>query len=70
MRAMIRLKYCEAKGLDTGMVTDPGTAVYNYQRQLEIAKANDAGSPVLAMNPTPSSQLIGFNNVPDSGYGT
>ena len=70
MRAMIRLKYCEAKGLDTGTVTDPGTAVYNYQRQLEIAKANDAGSPVLAMNPTPSSQLIGFNNIPDSGFGT
>jgi hypothetical protein len=30
----------------------------------------DAGSPNLSMAPQPSTVLIGWGNIPDSGYGT
>lgn len=64
MRALIRLKYFEAKGFDT-------TAMERaFITQRDLAKANDAGSPTLSMNARPSSTLIGFENIPDSGYGT
>ena len=64
MRSLIKLKYLEAKGLDT-------TAVYrDFTRQLDIAKANDAGSPDLSMAPRMENVLIGWENIPDSGYGS
>ena len=64
MRAIIKLKYFEIKGFDT-------TAAYrDYMMQLDTAKAMDAGSPNLSMAPQPSTVLIGWGNVPDSGYGT
>ena len=40
-----------------------------FARQLDIAKANDAGSPTLSMAPRLSEVLITQQNVPDSGYG-
>jgi len=64
MRAMIRLKYLEAKGMDT----TAALRVYNDQRDMAIA--NDGGSPTLSQNPRPSSVLIGWENIPDSNYGT
>jgi len=39
-------------------------------RQLDIAKANDGGSPTLSMAPRLSEVLITQQNVPDSGYGS
>ena len=63
MRALIKLKYFEVKGFDT-------TAYYrDYTQQRDLAKANDAGSQTLAMNPRPASILIGWENIPDSNYG-
>lgn len=60
----LKLKYFEAKGFDT-------QALYrDYMNQKDIAKANDAGSPMLSMAPRISSVLVGWNNIPDSGYGT
>jgi hypothetical protein len=60
----LKLKYFEAKGFDT-------TALYrDYTTQKDIAKANDAGAPILQMAPRISNILIGMANVPDSGYGT
>lgn len=60
----LKLKYLEAKGFDT-------TAVYrDWINQKDIAKANDAGSPTLAMAPRIGSVLIGSNNIPDSSYGS
>ncbi len=41
-----------------------------WTRQLDIAKANDAGSPTLSMAPRLSEVLITQQNVPDSGYGS
>ena len=40
-----------------------------FARQLDIAKANDAGSPTLSMAPRLSEVLITNQNVPDSGFG-
>lgn len=63
MTVGLKLKYFEAKGFDT-------TAIYReFLSQLDIAKANDAGSATLSMSPRTSSVLIGMDNVPDSGYG-
>jgi hypothetical protein len=60
----LKLKYAEAKGLET-------LALYrDYKNQLDIAKANDGGSPTLSMAPRISSILVGWNNLPDSGYGS
>lgn len=64
MRSLIRLKYFEAKGFDT-------TALYrDFTAQRDLAKANDAGSPTLSMDPRPGNVLISWDNIPDSGYGT
>lgn len=64
MRALIRLKYFEVKGFDT-------TALYrDYSAQRDLAKAHDAGSPTLSMAPRPADVLIGWDNIPDTGYGT
>lgn len=63
MRALIKLKYFEVKGFDT-------TALYrDYQMQLDLAKAHDAGSPNLSMAPRIGSVLLSWGNIPDSGYG-
>jgi hypothetical protein len=42
----------------------------DYQRFLSIAKANDKGAPNLSFAPNPSKVLIGWANIPDTGYGT
>lgn len=58
-----KLKYFEAKGFDT-------TAMYrNYRNQLDTAKAQDKSAANLSLAPRPSSALIGWDNIPDSGYG-
>jgi len=60
----LKLKYWEVKGFDT-------TAYYrDYMAQLDIAKANDAGAVTLSMNPRVPEVLLGWNNIPSSGYGT
>jgi len=60
----LKLKYFEIKSFDT-------TALYrDYMRHLEIAKAADAGSPNLSFAPRISTVLIGWENIPDSSYGS
>lgn len=60
----LKKKYLEAKGFDT-------TAVgRDYAMELDISKANDAGSPTLSFAPRPGSVLIAWDNIPDSNYGT
>lgn len=59
-----KLKYFETKGFDT-------TALYrDFRKALDVAKAQDGGAPTLSMAPRVSQVLIGFENIPDSGYGT
>lgn len=58
-----KLKYFEAKGFDT-------TAMYrNYIEELEAAMALDMSSANLSFAPRPGTVLIGYDNIPDSGYG-
>jgi hypothetical protein len=58
-----KLKYFEAKGFDT-------TAMYrNYLMELEAAEALDMSSANLSFAPRPGTVLIGYDNIPDSGYG-
>lgn len=63
MRSLIKLKYWEIKGFDTA-------AFYrDYMMQKDIAKSADAGNGTLSMAPRISEVLIGWENIPDSGYG-
>lgn len=60
----LKLKFFEIKSFDT-------TALWrDYNMQLSIAKAADAGSANLSFAPRISTVLIGWENVPDSGYGS
>ena len=60
----LKKKLWEIKGFDTSAITR------DYEMQLSIAKANDAGSATLSMAPRISNILIGYENIPDSGFGT
>jgi hypothetical protein len=59
-----KLKYFQIKSFDTTALTQ------DYQRYLTIAKANDKGAPNLSFAPYPSKVLIGYANIPDTGYGS
>jgi len=59
-----KLKYFQIKSFDT-------TSLYqDYMRYLNVAKANDKGSATLSFAPAPSAVLIGWANIPDTGYGS
>ena len=59
----LKKKYFEIKGFDT-------TAYQrDFDMQLNIAKANDQGSPTLSLAPRTANVLIGWENIPDANYG-
>tara|TARA_R110000868_G_scaffold10368_3_gene51051 strand:+ start:1839 stop:2747 length:909 start_codon:yes stop_codon:yes gene_type:complete len=58
-----KLKYFEAKGFDT-------TAMYrNYLEEFQAVMAQDMSSANLSFAPRPGTVLIGYDNIPDTGYG-
>ena len=59
-----KLKYFQIKSFDTTALSQ------DYQRYLSVAKANDKGAPNLSFAPCPSKVLIGYANIPDTGYGS
>jgi hypothetical protein len=59
-----KLKYFQIKSFDTTALQQ------DYMRYLSIAKANDKGSATLSFAPQPSAVLIGWANIPDTGYGS
>ena len=59
-----KLKYFQIKAFDTTSLTQ------DYQRYLSVAKAQDKGAPNLSFAPYPSKVLIGYANIPDTGYGS
>ena len=59
-----KLKYFQVKGFDTAALQQ------DYFRYLNVAKANDKGSATLSFAPYPSKVLIGYANIPDTGYGS
>ena len=63
MVLMTKLKYFEAKGFDT-------TAMYrNFLTELETDIAQNTSAANLSFAPRPGNILIGYDNIPDSGYG-
>lgn len=60
----LKKKYFEAKGFDTTALTR------DYLMQLDVSKANDAGSQTLSFAPRISNILVGWENIPDAGYGS
>ena len=59
-----KLKYFQIKSFDTTSL------MADYQRYLSIAKAQDKGNGNLSFAPSPSRVLIGYANIPDTGYGS
>jgi hypothetical protein len=59
-----KLKYFQIKSFDTTALQQ------DYFRILNVAKANDKGSANLSFAPYPTKVLIGYANIPDTGYGT
>jgi len=59
-----KLKYFQVKNFDTTALSQ------DYQRYLSVAKAQDKGAANLSFAPYPSKVLIGYANIPDTGYGT
>jgi len=59
-----KLKYFQAKGFDT-------TALYrDYLTEMETDIAQNTSAANLSFAPKPGSVLIGWDNIPDSGYGS
>jgi hypothetical protein len=61
---LTKLKYFQIKSFDTTALQQ------DYTRYLNVAKANDKGSATLSFAPAPSAVLIGWANIPDTGYGS
>jgi hypothetical protein len=61
---LTKLKYFQIKSFDTTALQQ------DYMRYLSVAKANDKGSATLSFAPAPSAVLIGWANIPDTGYGS
>jgi hypothetical protein len=59
-----KLRYFQIKSFDTTALQQ------EYFRILNVVKANDKGSATLSFAPYPSKVLIGYANIPDTGYGT
>lgn len=59
----LKFKYFDVKGFDSSRFEG------DYNRQLNIAKANDAGSRTLSFAPQMAGVLITPANIPDAGYG-
>ena len=59
-----KLRYFQIKSFDTTALQQ------EYFRILNVVKANDKGSPNLSFAPYAAKVLIGYANIPDTGYGT
>ena len=57
-------RFLSAKGLDATVVKG------EYDRALSQAKTREIGGRRLDQSPITTEQFIGFNNIPDAGYGS
>jgi hypothetical protein len=64
MVMLTKLKYFQIKNFDTNALQQ------TYDRYLSVVKSNDKGAPNLSFAPYPSKVLIGYANIPDTGYGS
>lgn len=58
-----KLMWLEAKGLDSSK------ALSEFSTMLEVGWSNSSGAPTLSLVPSQASILLGYANVPDTGYG-
>jgi hypothetical protein len=65
----LKLKFLNAKNMEVGSIKQPGTPMYDFTMEMNLAKSYDAGSKTLSMAPQISGELITAATVPDSGYG-
>jgi hypothetical protein len=59
-----KLKYFSIKGFDTTDIRR------DYEEHLSLSKTHDAGAATLSFSPRPSSVLMGYENIPDSNFGS
>jgi hypothetical protein len=59
-----KLKFFQIKNFDTTALQQ------DYNRYLSVMKAEDKGMATLSFAPQPSSVLIGWANIPPTGYGS
>lgn len=59
-----KLKYFQIKNFDTTALQQ------TYDRYLSVIKSNDKGAANLSFAPYPAGVLIGYANIPDTGYGS
>jgi len=64
MVLLTKLKFFQIKNFDTTALQQ------TYDRYLSVIKSNDKGAPNLSFAPYPSKVLIGYANIPDTGYGS
>ena len=62
----LKLRYAESNGIDWLIPS----LTKQWMRQLDFSKAADAGNATLSMGGRYGSALMGWANVPDSGYGS
>lgn len=62
MVKFLKLKFWEAKGLDTSAYTKDFLNTWNFRL------GKDKGAPILTLSPRPRTQLIGINNIPDGSW--
>ena len=60
----LKMKYFQIKGFDATVLESA------FAHQLELEKSNDTGSGILSFAPRISQILIGWENIPDAGYGS
>lgn len=58
-----KLKFFQLKGFDTQFIAA------DYMKELQIEMANDQPQPILSFAPRPNEILVGYDNIPDGGYG-
>ena len=63
MTAGLKLKYFAVKGFDTTAL------LAEFTRMLGASEAQDSDSPTLSFAPRNVNELIGYEQIPDSGYG-
>jgi len=66
----LKLRWRRAKGLNLEGYSQSELSSGFPQREMDSAKTADAGSPTLSLAPRPSSVLVNYQNIPDSGFGT
>jgi hypothetical protein len=62
MTSFVKLKYWEAKGLDTTAYTKDFLGIW------EARIGQNKGAPTLTLAPRPRTMLIGVNNIPDGSW--